>query len=656
MSAKLHILGVRHHGPGSARSLLKALAARQPDILLIEGPADATHMLPWLGHEDTHAPVALVTYLPDTPKRAAYFPLAEFSPEFQAIRFGLSSDLPVRFFDLPQGHMLASKAKVAMPDADPMQRLAQAAGHKHYERWWNVLIEQRHGADDVFEGVQEMMVALREDEAAGRAELTKPEKDVPSATLPPIATLPPPTPEAEAQKAAVIAAGRRLADQREAYMRQSIRKVRDEGFTSIAIVCGAYHGPGLVDIDEAFSAHADAELLAGLPYADIEASWVPWSYSRMSASRGYGAGIVSPGWYHHLWEEGQRGSSPSDMSIRWLTKVATLLRKEGLSASSAHVIETVRLSESLAAMRELPFPGLQELGEATQTVMCFGDAAPLALIQQQLIVGERMGAVPPDTPVVPLQRDLHKQQLELRLRPSPEKSTLTLDLRVEAHLARSVLLHRLRLLGIPWGEPVPTRSGNGTYKELWTLEWKPEYAIRVIEANLWGNTVLDAATAVAEDTATKADTLAALTALLDKIILAELTETISHLMSRIRDEAALSGDIPHLMEAVPPLARISRYGSVRAPDKTMIREVVDGLILRICVGLPAAVASMNDDAAADMFDRMSGVDSVVNTLRDDDQVAAWRDALTQVADKAGVHGLVAGRACRLLLDARVFYF
>jgi hypothetical protein len=37
----VHVLGIRHHGPGSARSLGAALAALAPDVVLIEGPPDA---------------------------------------------------------------------------------------------------------------------------------------------------------------------------------------------------------------------------------------------------------------------------------------------------------------------------------------------------------------------------------------------------------------------------------------------------------------------------------------------------------------------------------------------------------------------------------------------------------------------------------------
>ena len=42
--------------------------------------------------------------------------------------------------------------------------------------------------------------------------------------------------------------------------------------------------------------------------------------------------------------------------VRWLTRVARLLRDEDLDASSAHVIEAVRLAEALAALRGRPCP------------------------------------------------------------------------------------------------------------------------------------------------------------------------------------------------------------------------------------------------------------------------------------------------------------
>ena len=102
-----------------------------------------------------------------------------------------------------------------------------------------------------------------------------------------------------------------------------------------------------------------------------------------------------------------------------------------VSAAAASVIEAVRLGEALAAMRDLPMPGLAEMHEATQTVLCNGDAARMTLIREKLEIGEAMGTVPPETPAVPVQRDLEAQQRRLRLPATTEDKQYDFDLRNE---------------------------------------------------------------------------------------------------------------------------------------------------------------------------------------------------------------------------------
>ena len=103
----VHIFGIRHHGPGSARSLRQALERLQPDCILVEGPPDADDLLPLMALPAMQPPVALLVYDPDAPKRAAYYPFALFSPEWQALRYGLERAIPTRFMDLPQSFSFA---------------------------------------------------------------------------------------------------------------------------------------------------------------------------------------------------------------------------------------------------------------------------------------------------------------------------------------------------------------------------------------------------------------------------------------------------------------------------------------------------------------------------------------------------------------------
>src|SRR4051794_818105 len=108
--SNVSIFGIRHHGPGSARSLRQALASFQPDVVLVEGPPDAAEVLPLLAHPAMQPPVALLLYDPETPRRAVYYPFTLFSPEWQALHYALAHAIPARFMDLPMAHQLALEA------------------------------------------------------------------------------------------------------------------------------------------------------------------------------------------------------------------------------------------------------------------------------------------------------------------------------------------------------------------------------------------------------------------------------------------------------------------------------------------------------------------------------------------------------------------
>ncbi|MDQ2886270.1 MAG: DUF5682 family protein [Chloroflexota bacterium] len=639
----ISVFGVRHHGPGCARSLRAALERLEPDIVLVEGPPDAQGVLSLIAHEEMQPPVALLIYAPDEPKRAAYYPFTHFSPEWQALRYAVQHGIPARFMDLPQAVQMArdpaQELLAALPPAqpdgetpathgddtlsqaettldappvepvpaleeDPLAMLARAAGYADNELWWEQQIEQRRDVDNLFEGILEAMTELRADKTPKNRE--------------------------EAQ--------------REAHMRQTIRAALREGFQRIAVVCGAWHAPVLI---EPGPAKADAALLSGLRRVKVEATWIPWTNSRLSYRSGYGAGVTSPGWYEHLW------TAPDRITIRWITRAAHLLRTQGLDASSASIIEAVRLSESLAALRDLPMPGLAEQHEAIETVLCNGNAAPMSLIRNQLEIGEKLGEVPTEAPAVPLQRDLEAKQRRLRLKPSAEITTLDLDLRKETDRERSQLLHRLRLLSIEWGELQPTRGKAGTFHEVWQVQWRPEFAVAVIEANIWGNTVEVAATAFVRQQANHVQDLPQLSKLLDSTILAELPEAVETLLQEIQKRAAVSSDVRHLMDALPPLTRVARYGDVRQTSAERILPVIDGLFERVLIGLPGACASLDDDAAQQMLGSIDNVQESVSLLDRMNQRAEWQACLHRLMETEALHGLIRGRCCRLLLEQKV---
>lgn len=623
------LLGVRHHGPGSARAVRAALDAAAPSAVLIEGPPEGDALVSLAADPRMRPPVALLAHAVDDPGRAAFWPLAEFSPEWVAIRWALAHDAPVRFIDLPATHSLAFtdadedtdtvSATDPAPDAsaqalrvDPLAVLAETAGYDDAERWWEDVVEHRGATADPFApfaAVGEAMTALREEYGDG---------------------------------------GHRRDLVREAYMRIQLRTARKEfGDDRVAVVCGAWHVPAL---RAKTTATADRALLKGLPKVKSELTWVPWTHHRLARHSGYGAGIDSPGWYGHLF------GAPDRPVERWMTKVAGLLREEDQPISSAHVIEAVRLAETLATMRGRPLAGLTETTDAIRAVMCDGSDVPLALIRDRLIVGDILGEVPDSAPAVPLQRDLTRLQRTLRLKPEAPERELDLDLRKETDAGRSRLLHRLRLLGIGWGEPATGRAGTGTFRESWRLRWEPELYVRVAEAGVWGTTVLSAATAKAESRAVAATALAEVTALAEQCLLAELTDALSVVMKALADRAALDADVAHLAHALPALARSLRYGDVRSTDTAALGEVAAGLAERICVGLPPACAALDADGAAEMRGHLDGVHTAIGLLPDapgrpaGDLSGRWGAVLGKLAARDTVPGVIRGRSARLLLD------
>ncbi|QSE40855.1 hypothetical protein JXX30_26685 [Rhodococcus erythropolis] len=511
--------------------------------------------------------------------------------------------MQARFCDLPAFNVLADQGIRTVREGDPLSELAAAAGFDDTERWWDSVIESSSGADS-FDAITEAMEALRE-------------------TVP--------IDEETAH--------------REAYMRQVLRKTLKDGAERVAVVCGAWHAPALVGA--LGPAAPDARILKGMSKVKTSLTWVPWTHSRLASASGYGAGITSPGWYHHLF-------TANDKTItRWLTKVARVLRDEDLPISSAHVIEAVRLADTLAALRSRPLAGLSEVTEATRSVMCDGNDVLLDLITRRLVVGEALGAVPEETPTVPLEADLRARSKTLRLKQQAGAKNLDLDLRRDIDVERSQFLHRLGILEIDWGTPADSEvRSTGTFRETWALQWKPEFSVSVIEASLWGTTVAAAAASRVVSKINEPDiTLASLIGLLESSLLANLPAALSAVLESVKTVAALDHDVSHLMAALPALTRTLRYGDVRGTDVTALIDVADSLLIRICTGLAVAVTGLDDPSAEEFRDHLDKVHSAVMVRDDRDASARWLQAMAGVIDRDDVNGLLIGRMVRLLRDS-----
>lgn len=609
------VLGIRHHGPGSARSVVRALEALQPDAVLIEGPPDADDVLHLLGAPGLVPPVALMVYSAKEPSRSCFYPFCAWSPEFQAIRWALQNDTPVRFMDLPQTYALRAENGLSRdrPGVDALGELARAAGYASGDAWWEDQVEMRRDDRALFQAILQAMRAVRES----------------------FEDLLPQDP---------------YEARREAFMRKTLRATLKE-HAHVAVVCGAYHAPALDEL-KAYKVGQDSALLRGLKKEKVACTWVPWANSRLSLSSGYGAGMRAPAWYRAIWEAGVAESVPDQaesLTVSWLGQTARLLREQGLQISSAHVIEAVRLAEALAALRGRARAGLKELQEATETVLLGGDSAAMALIRQALEVGDALGAVPDSVPTLPLQQDVEARIKKSGLLRSTTPQNKDLDLRKPKHKATSLLLYRLQSLGIAWGD-CQGGAGTGSFKEVWTLKWDPGYAVQLVASATLGNTLEGAAGAALAQQAVELEQLGALAELVDQAILAELPT--AGLLQALDDKAAVAADIQALMEALPPLAKLLRYGSVRQAPTAEIRPVLERLFERVVVGLPGACIGVDAAMATSLVEKLDACHHALSLLERPEMQADWAELLLRLQDDEEVHNMLRGRAARKRLEAQ----
>ena len=616
--AAIHLLGIRHHGPGSARAVERALAAIEPDVVVVELPAEAESLVRYLADAALAPPVAMLGYVADEPARAVFYPFAAFSPEWVALRWASERGVAVRAFDLGLAQSLVWQDAADEPgtgrrhrrraERDPLGELARAAGYDDAERWWEDVVEHRSESDGAGDALAPF-VAVAEAMGAVRADAPAP-------------------------------VGEEAA--REATMRQVLRTVAKTA-ERIAVVCGAWHVPALQEPWP--KATVDAAVLRGLPKAKVAVTWVPWTHRRLGTASGYAAGVRSPGWYAHVF------AHPGDEGVtRWFADAAALLRSRDHAVSPDHLIGAVRLARTVAALRDRPVPGLDEVMDAAHAVLADGRPGPLALIRDELVVGDALGSVPDDVPMVPLARDLTAQRKRVRLKPDAVSKVVELDLRTDAGRNRSHLLHRLQALGVRWGVPEEGRGSSGTFRETWRLQWEPELSIRLVEASALGTTVEQAASVALTEQAAVTTALADLTALLESALLADLPTVVAPLVERLAEHAAVDPDVEHLMDALVPLARALRYGDVRATDTSALADVIDGMVARLVAGLTGACASLDDEAAAAMADRLTAVQGALALVDHTARRRAWPEVLAVIAARDLGPGLVAGRAVRLVHD------
>lgn len=651
-AAGVHVFGVRHLSPGGAWHLRATLDAVRPKVVLVEGPADATAVIPDLTRAGTKPPVAILAYTDAVPVRTIVYPLARYSPEYQALLWAKESRARAEFIDLPSGNFLAlqdvelerlAKARAqaeAAPDAPPeavreqspawrpeperstYERIAERCGEPDYDTYWERRFEHNLSPGSYQGAAFALGQALRDepDEPVWRAENLV----------------------------------------REAYMRRRIREVVASGVKpeQIVVVVGAFHAPVLGD---EFPAMTDAELKS-LRHRGSKLTLMPYSYFKLSSQSGYGAGNHAPAYFELAWERMNASGGLADLPHLYLSHVVRHLRGAGTHRSTAEVIEGVRLARTLAALKDGAAPTLADLRDAAVTLVGHGERSSIAEALSHVDVGTAIGELPKGVVRTSIQEDFDRQMGRLKL--DKYKKTvaeeLALDLRENRHVKTaeaafrdlnvSTFLHRLRVLGVAFGQPLKSRQQGATWDERWKLQWQPECEIALVEAVLLGETV-ELATAFKFkqqlEAAVKIDAAA------DVVLnacLCGLASSMDLARARLQELAAVSSDLKAIAHAGHQLGQVVSYGSVRKLDTSPLLPLIEELFVQGALALHAA-AACDSAAAQELVESVDQIHRLSLEHADRLEGGLWLDRLRKLSDADDRNPLLSGYACSVLLEA-----
>lgn len=306
----VHLFGIRHLSPTGAYHLQTFLNEVKPELVLVEGPSDATELIGQITLSGVKPPIAILAYTEQLPIRTLVFPLAEYSPEYQAFQWAERHGAEARFIDLPSAvsvslhtSLSAASEKEELAEAVRLHRkevnnryeeVALRAGDSDYETYWERSFEHCNEPSTYRRSIHTFSSEMR--------------------TI------------SEAEERMYTPLETAHNDIREAYMRAKIAEAIAEGIPAekIVVVIGAYHVSGL----EANLEGITEEEVASLPKISTKLTLMPYSYYKLSSQSGYGAGNVSPYYFELAWQCLVRGTLPCCPLFIWLQSQVICVRVE----------------------------------------------------------------------------------------------------------------------------------------------------------------------------------------------------------------------------------------------------------------------------------------------------------------------------------------
>lgn len=637
----LNIFGIRHLSPSGAYHLEKYLDEKKPKCVLIEGPIDATPYLHYFSNKKVKLPIAILAYTLEFPIHTILFPFAEYSPEYVAIVWALKHKVEVRFIDLnSENSLLLHKEKYIDENTDKnidyyklneniYTNLANLNGEEDYETYWERNFEHNLNKDSYLNTVEVQSTFIRE------MTISLEEETIPTSYA--------------------------YNYIRESFMKRQIQNAIEEGYKpeKIVIVCGAYHISGLKSDLKPMT----QKEIEKLPSVKTKITLMPYSYYKLSSMSGYGAGNMAPAYYSIMYKS-MKEEDLESFPVKYLSSIGKFMRSAGNIASTANVIESLRLANAIASIHDGFLPTLKDLHDAVVACMGHGNLSEVAESFARLDIGTDIGQLPDMIEKTPIQEDMTRELKRLKLEQYNTNILKELDLdlrenrRVKTQAAafidleRSFFLNRLEVLNITFAKKIRINQDGASWAEKWHLMWTPEVEIEIIESNLKGETIEIAASYEIKESLLKVKNIFEASKLIKKAYECKLTNVLEDALIILQQMAIDSGNFVEVAHATFELSVIIKYQDIRKIDANPLVPILQQLFLR--GSLLLIDASSCDNTAAK---EQAAAINIMHLISDENYEIVdnkiWIDSLKELANRDDKNPLLSGLAFSILLEKNI---
>jgi Family of unknown function (DUF5682) len=546
----LKVYPITPFGPLSAKLLKQALELQKPDLVLIQGPLEFNNLKGFINPKELKLPAALILYS-NQDKNSFIYPLTSFCSPYIAIDYCSSNQVEFSFID----SVLTLDQNSVNPEEDDNKSTKKIVSLFDYKSIDDI--------DNIFElGDYNQIYDLLSQMGSGYG-------------------------------------------QKNLNLKNQITKYYSQNPSlNIAIIV-------LVPYANDLKEHCDylakpilrLELVINQkPGITYDTTFSPWTYSRMSLVNQvlinsfnslkpfdsvYNPGsnlIISPVWNELVFKELDR----TDTVKQFLARASTVLRSRSVNIYPSLTIDAYMLASSLATLRNKTLITLEEVIDSILTVFFGSDQKQMQAYYFDIFVTNTIGHTSNRLPITSLQADINQYLKKFKIQKSIDQVNLTIDLRTEIGIDKSVFFNRLKIVGLTWFTNLVNTKQKGNAKQIWQSNYTSELEIDIVELSIYGTSLEEVCNLyIAYNLNSGEHNLQSLIVLLNKALKADLKNIIPSIFEIIND-VLVSNEDPFyldLVEACCSLIKIRSYGNVYKYDSSLLDTLTKDLTISCILGL-----------------------------------------------------------------------